>query len=262
MTGIGIIGYGAIARYVADALAQDGTPISAVLARPGREAAARAALGVEAVTDAAGLAAHARLVVDCAGHAGLSAHGAALLREGCEVVTLSLGALADDALLATLMSAAETGGGRMRLASGAIGALDALSAATVGGLSHVRYTGTKPPGGWAGSPAEDVLDLATLSEATAHFTGSARQAALSYPKNANVAAAVALAGIGFDATEVQLIADPTVTQNTHRVEAEGAFGRFDFTICGNALPDNPKSSALAAMSAVRAVQTRTTWMRF
>ncbi|MEB8386127.1 aspartate dehydrogenase [Rhodobacteraceae bacterium KMM 6894] len=260
MHNIGLIGYGAIARYVAEALHRDGATLT-VLARPGREDAAHAALpDARVVTDAAALSQHADLVVDCAGHAGLAAHGPTLLRRGAHLVTLSLGALAEDALYDALKDSAQAGGGRLHLASGAIGALDALGAAAVGGLNRVRYTGRKPPKGWAGSPAEDVLDLTTLNAAAAHFTGSARDAARLYPKNANVAAAVALAGIGFDATEVSLIADPTATGNTHRIEAEGAFGSLDFTITGNALPDNPKSSALAAMSAVRAVRTSQNWL--
>ncbi|MCQ0092975.1 aspartate dehydrogenase [Roseovarius sp. M141] len=262
MSAIGIIGQGAIARYIAQALAEDGTPITAVLARPGREEVARIAIGAEVVANATVMATCADVVIDCAGHAGLTAHGATLLGAGCEVVTLSLGALADPVLVAQMKDAARVGGGTLRLASGAIGALDALSAAAVGGLEHVRYIGIKPPHGWAGSPAEEALDLATLTAPATHFTGTARAAALAYPKNANVAAAVALAGIGFDATEVQLIADPGATQNTHRIEARGAFGSFDFTISGNALPDNPKSSALAAMSAVRAARNGAAWMRF
>ena len=201
------------------------------------------------------------LVVDCAGHAGLAAHGDALLRAGAHLVTLSLGALAEDAFYDALKDAAHAGGGTLQLASGAIGALDALRAAAVGGMEMVRYTGSKPPQGWAGSPAEKVLDLTSLTTATAHFTGSARDAARLYPKNANVAAAVALAGVGFDATEVQLIADPAATGNTHRIEARGAFGTLDFTITGTALPDNPRSSALAAMSAVRAVRAAHLWLR-
>jgi aspartate dehydrogenase len=95
-----------------------------------------------------------------------------------------------------------------------------------------------------------VLNLDVLTEATAHFTGTAYAAALAYPKNANVAAAVALAGMEFDAKEVALIADPKVTANIHEVHAEGEFGSFHSTISGKVLPKNPCSFALAAMNVV------------
>jgi aspartate dehydrogenase len=47
-----------------------------------------------------------------------------------------------------------------------------------------------------------------------------------------------------------LIADPTISTNIHEITAAGAFGEFTFTISGNSLPDNPRSSALAAMSVI------------
>ncbi|MGB3408802.1 MAG: aspartate dehydrogenase domain-containing protein, partial [Jannaschia sp.] len=85
---------------------------------------------------------------------------------------------------------------------------------------------------------------------------TARAAALAYPKNANVAAAVAMAGLGFDATLVELIADPTISANIHEVSAKGAFGQMTFRVAGANLPDTPRSSALAAMSLIAAIRDR------
>jgi aspartate dehydrogenase len=249
---IAVIGAGAIGRYVAEGLRRDGMPPGAILVRSGPpENRSADTVFVRSVAELPGGITH---LVDCAGHSGLAAHGPEALDRGIDVVTLSIGALADAALAETLADAARRGGAVLHLASGAIGALDALRAGAVGGLSRVTYIGRKPPMGWAGSPAEEVLDLATLTAAATHFVGTAREAALRYPKNANVAAAVALAGLGFDGTDVRLIADPAAEGNVHEIEAEGGFGRLHFTITGNALPDNPRSSALAAMSAIAEIR--------
>lgn len=255
-----LIGYGPIAKYVAAETARrDDVRLVAVLCREGREDAARAALGddIEVVTDAGELvAADGTVVLDCAGHQGLVAHGETVLRAGIDVITLSVGALSDADLLARLLAAAAAGGSQLELVPGAVGGVDALAAARVGGLDRVTYVGRKPPVGWKGSPAESVLDLDVLTEAAEHFRGSAREAARKYPKNANVAAMVALAGLGLDDTTVSLIADPGLSRNRHEIFAEGAFGQFRFEIEGLPLADNPKSSALAAMSMVRAVERR------
>jgi aspartate dehydrogenase len=108
--------------------------------------------------------------------------------------------------------------------------------------------------GWAGAPAAEAFDLSALTAPAVHFEGTAREAALRYPKNANVAAAVALAGLGFEETRARLVADPGAVGNMHEIEAEGAFGRFRFEITGASLPDNPRSSALAAMSALAEIR--------
>lgn len=250
---LAVIGKGAIAGYVTDAI--DAQRDLSLVTRILRHA------GDGAVADVADLP-PVDLVIDCAGHAGLAQHGPAALARGIDVLTLSLGALADAGLTAALERAARDGGAQLHLASGAIGALDALRAAAIGGLSEVTYTGRKPPQGWRGSPAEERLDLDALTGATTHFTGTARDAALRYPRNANVAAAVALAGAGFDATRVALVADPEATGNTHEIHATGAFGALSFRITGASLPDNPRSSALAAMSAVAALKAARAPIRF
>ena len=137
--------------------------------------------------------------------------------------------------------------------AGAIGGIDAIAAMRVAGLTSVRYRSRKPPAAWRGSPAEKVVDLGTLTQRTVLYKGTAGEAALLYPQNANVAAAVALAGFGFDATEVELVADPDAPGNIHEIEAEGDAGRFAIQLQGKPSRSNPKTSALAAMSVARAL---------
>ena len=254
---IAVIGCGAVAAYTARHLGDRARIVVAVI-EPGWEDQASEVFGgdvilVNSISDMPELP---DAVFDCAGHGALRQHGEQVLRSGIDLVSVSSGALADQGLFDALMSAAQDGGAQLKVVSGAIGALDALSAAAVGGLDSVVYRGRKPPHGWVGSPAEDKLELASLSAPAVHFSGSAREAALAYPKNANVAASVALAGIGFDDTTAELIADPDATQNIHEIVAEGEFGRFEFRISGRPLPSNPKSSALTAMSVVRESRNR------
>jgi aspartate dehydrogenase len=256
MQTIAIIGSGAIGeavvRYLAD---YNDVELGAAIIEPGMESRAREVFGdgVEIACNIEDVSTHVDLVADCAGHPALRQHGEAILVRGIDVVSVSSGALGDADLYERLEVAAGKGGSQLRVVSGAIGALDALSSAGIGDLKQVTYRGRKPPEGWKGSPAESKLDLDALAEAAVHFRGSARNAALEYPKNANVAASVALAGIGFEDTKVELIADPGVERNTHEIVAEGDFGRFEFRIEGMALPDNPRSSAITAMSVVREI---------
>lgn len=196
------------------------------------------------------------LVVEAAGHAAIEAHVLPALQRGTPCVVASVGALSAPGLAEKLEAAALAGGTQVQLIAGAIGAIDALAAARVGGLDAVIYTGRKPPRAWKDTPADQEFDLDALNEPTVIFEGNARDAARLFPKNANVAATLSLAGLGLEHTQVKLLADPTVDENIHHVEARGAFGGFELTMRGKPLAANPKTSALTVFSVVRALGNR------
>ena len=159
---------------------------------------------------------------------------------GCLVV--SVGALADRALLAALEQAAKEGGGRhARSRPARVGGIDALAAARQGGLERVTYTSRKPPLAWKGTPGEALCDLDRLDAPFTLFEGPADEAARTYPKNANVAATVALAGAGFDRTAVRIVADPAAPGNVHEIEATGAFGRMALRMEGQTAARQPQN---------------------
>ena len=258
---VAIIGFGAIARDLVGIFASQDAPPNrlSILVRPGREADTRAALGAEgsAMSDREALLAARRDVVgECAGHGAVAEHGAAILAGGIDLIVASVGALADADLAAGLGAAARASGAQCVVPSGAIGAIDALGTARLSGLTSVRYTGTKPPGAWIGTPAEEACDLAALAAPTTFFEGSAREAARLYPKNANVAATLALAGLGMDRTDVSLVADPGADGNTHHVKVASQALDFEVTLVGKPSPLNPKTSRSTAYSIARSVLNR------
>ncbi|MBK5143632.1 aspartate dehydrogenase [Budviciaceae bacterium BWR-B9] len=191
------------------------------------------------------------LVLECASQKAVSEYGESVLNKGWKLALISTGALADAGLFHRLRQAALQGNGELIILSGAVAGMDGLSAAREGGLDNVTYISRKSPASWRGSPAEQRVDLDKVSQATVFFEGSAREAASSFPANANVAATIALMGIGMDKTRVQMIVDPHTQKNTHNIHVAGRFGEFDIELNGQPLATNPKTSTLAALSAVQ-----------
>ena len=110
----------------------------------------------------------------------------------------------------------------------------------------------------AGHACRDLRLICTVSRTQPYlfFEGSARDAALRYPKNANVAATLALAGPGMDKTMVRLVADPTGTANIHEYSVSSASVDYTMSVSGKVSALNPKTSLSTAYSLARAVLNR------
>jgi aspartate dehydrogenase len=260
MLHVSMVGCGAIGRGVMELLKSDPDVVFDVVIVP-EHTMDEARDAVSALAPRARVATHLDdqrpdLLVECAGHHALEEHIVPALERGIPCMVVSVGALSEPGVAERLEAAARRGGTQVQLLSGAIGAIDALAAARVGGLDEVIYTGRKPARAWTGTPAEQLFDLDALTEPTVIFEGTARDAARLYPKNANVAATVSLAGLGLDRTSVKLLADPHAVENVHHVQARGAFGGFELTMRGKPLAANPKTSALTVFSVVRALGNR------
>jgi aspartate dehydrogenase len=258
-----IIGMGSIGRHVVRALQAESTRVRlSILVRKQYVAGVKAsvegagAAEVQVVDQFERLTDIPELAVECAGHGAVEEYGEACLTSGADFLVTSVGALTDAGLLRRLERASRTHIGKVLIPSGALAGIDALAAARLGGLGRVRYTSRKLPLAWLGTPAERMCDLGALTASTEFYTGNAGDAARLFPQNANVAATVALAGIGFDATECSLNADPAAPGNVHLIEAEGGFGQLRIEVQGKPLADNPKTSTLAALSVLRAIHNR------
>lgn len=247
---LGLIGYGAVGQDIVRLLskhAAEAITIVGILVQ--QERASRSPDLPIVTTCEALLEHHPQLVIEAAGHAGLREHGATILRAGKDLWPLSVGALADPALLDEFLMAAQEGGTHIKIIPGAIGALDALATAAVGeDLTYVVHTMRKPPAEVL--PSKEAAQLTGIQEV---FRGSAREAVLRFPHFLNVAAAVALASRGFEQTEVRVLADPGVQRSRHEVTAEGTFGRLHFEIEHTPIPSHGRSASLVAMSVVHAL---------
>jgi aspartate dehydrogenase len=193
------------------------------------------------------------LVIEAASQAAVKAHILKVLAAGKNVMIVSVGALADERLLSEVMATAREKKVKVYIPSGAIGGLDWIKAASDAGLEKVVITVRKPPLGLEGSPyvVKNRIDLHAIEKPTQIYEGPAAEAASAFPANVNVAVALSLAGIGTERTMVRVVADPTVKRNIHEIEAEGPVGKIAIRIENVPSPTNPKTSWVAALSAIR-----------
>ena len=106
------------------------------------------------------------------------------------------------------------------------------------------------------------VDLDRLPSATTLFEGTAREGVPHFPANVNIAAALSLAGIGFDRTRLKVVADPQLAHNTHTIEVRGKTGNIQVRLQNVPAPDNPKTAWLACYSALAALKSLQSNIRY
>ena len=261
---LGLIGFGGLGSLVAENLARD-APIqfAGIAARPAQVEKIRALLGdVPVVASAPALIAlKPDLIVECASHAAFREYAEPVLGAGIELIAVSVGVLADAAYRERVLAIARRCGVALEIPAGAIGAIDVIAAARHAGLTRVVYVTRKSPRAWAGTPAETMIDLQSVRAPALFFDDTAERAAQIFTEKANVAATLALAGIGFQATRAQFWVDPAVSKSIHHIEAEGACGTLRIDLANNVAPADGKASLLTAMSIVQAVRNRFATLR-
>jgi len=221
---IGLLGCGAIGGFLARNLRTDsssGAELSYVYDRDA-DRMKDIPLSNRIIAEAELFSKPADLVVEAA-NADLVKAVAVRLVERSDLLLFSLTALADDAFRTALEQAALKHQRRVFLPHGAIIGIDGLVDAGAT-LKSVTVTTTKSPAS-LGLPPECYKVV---------YEGPVREACAKFPRNVNVHAAIALAGLGFDRTVSRIVADPAVSTNSHLVEVKGAGYQFRIEVSSEA----------------------------
>ncbi len=199
------------------------------------------------------------LVIEASSQLAVEQYSLDVLRSGKDIMVMSVGAFADEELLKEVRSAAEQSGRRIYIPSGAVLGIDGIKAAELGEIKEATLTTRKPPAALAYSAylEERGITLKGLKKPRVVFEGSAREAVKVFPRSVNVAATLSLAGIGLDKTKVRIIADPKLRLNVHEIRVRSKAGEFVTEARNVSFPDTPKTSYLAALSAIRTLRRMT-----
>jgi len=250
MLNIGIIGCGAITEAIVRGLAGvDRVKIRGLYDRHPPKVAYISGILKDSpgAFDFGGMVKVCDLIIEAASQAAVCEFVLPALEAGKNVMIMSVGALADDELLGEIKRISEEKHCKVYIPSGAIAGIDGLRAGAESKIEKVRITTRKPPH-TLGVEGDEALKERIL------FEGSAREAVKRFPANINVSLTLSLAGIGPDLTRVVIIQDPAIDRNIHEVEVEGAFGRMKMRFENLPSPSNPKTSFLAALSAIAAIK--------
>ena len=239
---VAVIGAGAIGAAVAEALESGDVPgaqlVAVLRSTSTPEEVEQAIEAADVVVEASSVEAAEQYIPRVT---GAGAGGSTRPATGKDMIVCSCGVFARHENPRALIPA--NAPGRVFVPAGAIGGLDVLAAAARAGTDNaeLRHYTIKSPA------ALDVVDPLTAPREV--FRGSARRAALEFPRTSNASVALALATLGLDRTEVIVVADPDVRRTRHVVEWESPLGSYDMRFENSLDPDSGgRTSAITAWS--------------
>ncbi len=257
---IGLVGCGAIGAEIAKAI--DNGEIAAELVAVCDRNQTRADDLIKSLkhkpvkADLTGLLNLSDLVVEAASQSAVPSIARATLNKGNSIMIMSVGALADADFYRSIKNLAKEHLAKVYIPSGAISGLDGLKSASIGTIRRVILITTKNPAGLEGAPyiIQNNIDLKALNGPTQIFEGTAAEAVKAFPANVNVAATLCLAARDGN-VRVKVVADPGIHINRHEITVEGDFGRITTTVENVPFPKNPRTSYLAALSAIATLRS-------
>mgnify|MGYP000845580799 FL=1 len=196
----------------------------------------------------------ADFIIEAAGQEAVAQYLPNCLSTGADVLISSIGALANADLYAELLNIAQQSNRRILLPSGAIAGLDYIQSVKDAEEIEIAYESRKPVAAWLPELATLGIAPESVQQTFVLFEGSAAEAAKRYPQNLNVAATLALAGIGMDKTRVRVLVDPSLSQNQHHIFVKSEFGEMRLQVSNTPSPNNPKSSWIVAQSIAATVK--------
>ncbi len=263
--GVGLIGCGAIGTVLAQAIdrGQAGDTYLAIIFDRNIERAENLARRLKSKPKVAKSfkkllkRKYVRLIVEAASQEAVKAYAVEVLRAGKDLMIMSVGALVDSGLASEISQVAKERERKVYIPSGAIAGLDGLKASAIGRIESVILTTRKPVDGLADNPYFMEKTGGGVEKPTLIYEGSAVEACKLFPANVNVAATLGLAGIGAEKTIVRVVADPTISRNIHEIEVRGEFGELRVHVENVPSGENPKTSFLAALSAIATLKRLT-----
>ena len=174
-----------------------------------------------------------------------------VLKSKIDFVCLSVCSFADRNFFKRISNLVKKIKNKIYIPTGAIAGIDAISSASLSNeLKYVKLIQRKPP-----KALLTISESKKIKNEKVLLRSTARKVCKEFPKNSNIAATLAMCGIGFDKTKVVVIADPKIKKNIAEIEALGKFGKLK-VILENNPSKNPKTSRLTAMSIILSLNKR------